>query len=35
MLAVLETLDRSAGGSRGYLAAAGLDSAALETMRLA
>jgi protein-tyrosine phosphatase len=35
MLEVLEELDRSTGGSLGYLAAAGLDSAALETTRLA
>jgi protein-tyrosine phosphatase len=34
MLEVLEALDRTAGGSRGYLATAGLDPAALETVGL-
>jgi protein-tyrosine phosphatase len=34
MLEVLETLDRTAGGSREYLATAGLDLAALETVGL-
>jgi protein-tyrosine phosphatase len=34
MLEVLEALDRSTGGSRGYLVAAGLDLAALEATRL-
>lgn len=35
MQEVLEALDRTAGGGNGYLAAAGVDLAALRTMRLA
>jgi protein tyrosine/serine phosphatase len=34
MLEVLEALDRTARGSRGYLATAGLDPTALETVAL-
>ena len=35
MLGVLKALDRDAGGSRGYLSAAGVDLAALDATRLA
>ena len=34
MREVLAALDRDAGGSRGYLAAAGVDLAALDSVRL-